>query len=89
MGRTKVLGEKPVPLPLSPSTNLSWTDPELNLDLHSDKLAANILSHSAVLQRCESVQTSLRHICSSSAKNNHSVLCGEIMHIDSLMVPNT
>jgi len=51
MGRTKVLGEKPVPLPLFPSTNLSWTDPELNLDLHRDKLATNILSHSAVLQR--------------------------------------
>jgi len=50
MGRTKVLGEKPIPVPLFRSTNLSWTDPELNLGLHSDKLAANILSHSSLTE---------------------------------------
>jgi hypothetical protein len=47
--KTEVLGEKPVPVPLCPTTNPIYTDPGSNPGLRSGRPAANRLNHGTAL----------------------------------------
>jgi hypothetical protein len=41
-GKPKYLGEKPVPVPLCPTTNPTWTDPGSNPGLRGDRRTTNL-----------------------------------------------